>query len=377
MHGVLKNFHPMIGCDFHTLWPPGSPAPGGPVPHMAMSSLMGLGITADMAPMESTHFGFTIMRGSDIGPMIPHAGPPNCLLPVILLASGSKAEFGSSQYLIKGKPAAVALLWFVNPNLNCGDPAPAPLDGVIAITAHFVGMSWGDIFAGFFAMALDCLLQYALNKLGDKLFNKLTQKVYEKLLFGPMMTMFEHIGEGKIATWLLKNDLEEMLAKGFFAQLTKLVGSWTIGSPVGYSFPWNRLGKLDGAGVPEGEPGHMEAAHNAVRDAIDSPDVETHDVPPTAGADQSVAPPDASTSVSPSDDAGAIGPPDASSSSSASDDAGAIGPADASTSSAASDDASAIGPADASSSSSEPAPADPQGGVCLPDDGQPGGDPER
>ena len=359
MHGVLKNFHPMIGCDFHTLWPPGSPAPGGVAPHLAMSSLMGLGITADMAPMESTHFGFTIMRGSDIGPMIPHAGAPNCLLPLILLASGSKSEFGSTQYLVKGKPAAVALLLYVNPNLNCGDPAPAPLDGVIAITGHVVGMTWGDVLAGFFAMGLDCLLQYALNKLGDKLFNKLTQKVYEKLLFGPMMTMFEHIGEGKIVTWLLKNDLEEMLAKGFFAQLTKIVGNWTIGSPVGYSFPWSRLGKLDAAGVPEGEPGHMEAAHNAVRKAIDNPDVETHNVPPDAGVAQTAAPADASS-------AGSSG-----------DDAGSVGPADASSAGSSGDDASSVAPADASSSSSGPAPADPQGGVCGPDDGQSGGGPER
>ncbi|HVZ86850.1 MAG TPA: hypothetical protein VHG72_07765, partial [Polyangia bacterium] len=277
-HGVLKHFHPMIGCDFHKLMPPGSPTPGPPAPHVAMSSLMGLGITAQMGPTEFTHFGWTIMRGSDIGPMIPHAGAPNCLLPLILLASGSKAEFGSSQCLIANKPVAAALAVVVNPNLNCGDPAPAPLDGVVAITAHFVGMTWGDIIAGFANMAFDSGLQYVLNKLGDKLFENLTQKVYEKFLVGPMMSMFEHMGEGRVAAWLFKNDFVEMMAKGFFQPLTQLIGGWTIGSPVGYSLPWNGLGKLDGlaSDTPDG-PGAIEQSHNAVRDYIDSPSVETHD----------------------------------------------------------------------------------------------------
>jgi hypothetical protein len=281
MHAVLKHFHPMIGCDFHILMPPGSPLPGPPVPHLSMSSLMGWGITADMGPMEFSHFGWTIMRGSDIGPLIPHAGPPNCLLPVILLTSASKSHFGSSQCLIKNKPVAVALLLVVNPNLNCGDPIPAPLDGVLAITGHFVGMTLGDIISGVIHVVCDIGLQFLINKLCGKLFDKIGKKIYEKVLFAPMFALFGKMGYGPVTTWLLKNDLQEMIAKGFAVKLISMIGSDFVGAPLGYSFPVNGLGFLDSLGKSDGQPGAMESAHTAVQEFIDGP-VETHDVAPAA-----------------------------------------------------------------------------------------------
>ena len=276
--GVLKHFHPMIGCDFHILMPPGSPAPGPPAPHLAMSSLSGLGIggTQKFGPAEYSHFGWTMMRGTDIGIMIPHAGAPNCLLPIILLSSASKSNFGSSKHLIKNKPVAVALLILVNPNLNCGDPVPAPLDGVIAITAHFVGMTLGDFLAGLFEMALDIGLMWAIGKLGNKL-DRISQRVYEKFLVGPLGSLLGRMGFGPISTWLLRHDFQEMMFKGFGAKLAKILGSDAIGSPLGYSFPINGFGVADSL---FGENGAAQGSYDAVHDYVDSPSVDTHNVPP-------------------------------------------------------------------------------------------------
>jgi hypothetical protein len=247
---------------------------------------MGIGATAQMGPTEYSHFGWTIMMGSDIGPLIPHAGAPNCLLPLILLSSGSKSEFGSSTTLIKGKPVAAALGVIVNPNLNCGDPVPAPLDGVIAATAHFVGMTLGDVIAGFAHMAFDIGLQKVIGALCDK-FDGVSQKVYEKFLFGPMCSAFEHIGAGPIASWFLRNDLQEMVAKGLAAKITKVAISDLIGSPIGYSFKINALGLADSHLSDDSDGSAIDNAHQAVQQYFDSPAVETHDVPPTSDASTS------------------------------------------------------------------------------------------
>jgi hypothetical protein len=410
---VLKHFHPMIGYDLHLVMPPGSPVPGPPGPHVAMSALMGTGATAQMGPTEQTHFGWTILRGSDIGPLIPHAPlAPNCLLPIILLASGSKSHFGSSQYLVQNKPAAAALLVVVNPNLNCADPCPMPLDGVIAINAHFVDMTLGDIISGLLHMAADAALAFALNWLGGKLFNGLSQRLYESALFGPMMSMFERMGYGKVSTWLLQHDFQEMMAKGFFAKLGALIGADFLGSPLGYSFPINAFGLADSAGGTAAggdDRGAMEDAHDAVQRYIDSPSVETHDAPPaaasdSAGASSAGAPDagvpsdagDASTASADSTapgDGGAAGGSDASSSTPAGAQTGDASPsagtgsssAPSSTASATpqsagdqggvcespgSDSAGASSSSAAPSSASSSTPADDQGGVCLP--GAPG-----
>ena len=206
----------------------------------------------------------------------PACRPPNCLLPVILLSSASKSNFGSSKHLIKNKPVAVALLILVNPNLNCGDPVPAPLDGVIAITAHFVGMTWGDFFAGIFEMVLDIGLAWAIGKLCGKL-DRISQRIYEKFLVGPLGSMLGRMGFGPISSWLLRHDFQEMMFKGFGAKLTKILGSDAIGSPLGYSFPINGFGIADSL---FGENGAAQGSYDAVHDYVDSPSVDTHDVPP-------------------------------------------------------------------------------------------------
>lgn len=283
MHGVLKNFHPMIGRDLHFVMPPGSPVPGPPGPHIATSLLMGIGATAKMGPSTHTHYGWTMLRGTDIGPLIPHVPlAPNCLLPVILIVSASKSHFGSSTYLVEGKPAAAALLVVANPNLNCADPVPMPLDAVLALTGHFVGMTLGDIISGFVHMAVDAAVAGAINYLGGKMFGGLSERLYEKVLFQPMFAMFGKMGYGRVSTWLLRNHFQEMMAKGFVRKLGEIIGADLLGSPLGWAFPVNVYGLADSAAGKTAD-GFMEETHTALQRYIDGPSVETVDVPPTTG----------------------------------------------------------------------------------------------
>ena len=75
-HGVLKGFHPMIGIDFHQVLVPPAPLTPAPVPHNTVHVLYGMfGLVATHSKAIFTDsFGPTIMKGSDIGPLIPHVG---------------------------------------------------------------------------------------------------------------------------------------------------------------------------------------------------------------------------------------------------------------------------------------------------------------
>ena len=94
LFACLKHFDPMFGRDLHTVWPPGAPSASPvPGPHLTTSTLMGVGLTASMAKKVFTHFGWSMQRGTDIGPMITHIGlVPNMLSPLLFIASASKSR---------------------------------------------------------------------------------------------------------------------------------------------------------------------------------------------------------------------------------------------------------------------------------------------
>lgn len=170
MHAILKHWHPMMGTDFHIPWPPGSPAPApSPVPYRTAMILMGTGATCAMATRHpSMGWGFTMQQGTDIGPLIPHIGPPSVLLPLEILLSSSKSYFGVAQYPVEGRPVAVAMAGMTNFNLNCGTPMPTPTGMVLAMNTHFVSMSMADVIYSTTYMALDWGLQTALQWAGGK-----------------------------------------------------------------------------------------------------------------------------------------------------------------------------------------------------------------
>jgi len=174
----MKHYDPMIGVDTHLAiaptGPPGPPPAGpglgtpGPWPYATFSLLSGLLVFFTPLKKQHTVYGITVAKGSDIGGGIPHLGPPSADLPITILGSGSKCHFGSTNYKVQGKPAALALLITLNLNLNCGTPAPTPFGGVVCFTTHAAGMTAGDIIGGILAMAADIAMQAAFNYLGNK-----------------------------------------------------------------------------------------------------------------------------------------------------------------------------------------------------------------
>ncbi len=168
-HGVLKGFHPMIGIDLHQVLIPPAPLTPAPLPHNTAFTLLGTGATAVYSTTIFTDsFGPTIMKGSDIGPLIPHVGSASVLLAVEIPLSASKNHFGSSKYKCDKGTVGVSLLFAINLNLNCGTPAPTPTGTVLAVATHRVDMTAGDIYAGLMNMASDFLIQTALQWVGGK-----------------------------------------------------------------------------------------------------------------------------------------------------------------------------------------------------------------
>jgi hypothetical protein len=288
---VLKTIHLMIGYDLHDLMPPGSPSITGKTPNFCVMILRGTGLTATWAETTDTHWGKTMQRNTDIGPLIPHFGAPNVLMPLIWLFSGSKSYFGTTQVLVEKKPAAVAVAKLINLNLNCSGPTkcpPLPSDVVLAYTTHQAAFTVGDFVAGLAQMTFDSLLQWGLaNFFSLPFFGKITTPIYEKLLFGPIFNrLVPALGNNAFMNYLYGKGLVEFLAKGVAIQLPLHIAGLLLGSPVGYSPPFAPIGSGGyGSGSdPEGRS-REEQAHDAIRDWVNGvPNQHPSGPPPSTGA---------------------------------------------------------------------------------------------
>ncbi len=179
MNAVLKHWHPMVGIDFHTCVTPPAGVPTLPMTPYKTGMVL-WGATFGMVTQSyfrdhpSSGWGTTMSRGTDIGPLIPHIGPPSLTLPIEIIFSSSKSHFGVASYSgVDNKGAqnciAVALIVHVNLNLNCGIAWPTPTGMVIALNTHYVGMTLGDFIVGVLSMAVDAVLQRAMSALGSAL----------------------------------------------------------------------------------------------------------------------------------------------------------------------------------------------------------------
>ena len=196
MHNVLRQYHIMVGCDFHNeVMAAIPPAPAPMIPHVVGHVMQGWGITATALMTQETlkALGTKIMqRDTDIGNGIIHVPippwPPCALLPLIIPFSGSKSYFGPSSVLAEKKPIAAALIVVVNLNLNCADPCAMPLNVVIAWGNVVCGMTIGDILGGILAMGIDAAITFGFNKLGGwmggKLLGKVTNVFFNKMAEG-------------------------------------------------------------------------------------------------------------------------------------------------------------------------------------------------
>ena len=162
----------MVGRDLHIPWPPGAPAPAAaPVPYVTTDELLGRPLTCLRAARVFAEGYPVMLRGSDIGPFIVHAGPPSLTLPIELMTSGSKTHFGVSSIRLRdqhgapGNPGCAAL-GAVGVNLNCGTPSPT-VGAVLAPTTVRQGARLGDLVSGVAGMATDYMLQRIAGRLGE------------------------------------------------------------------------------------------------------------------------------------------------------------------------------------------------------------------
>lgn len=329
MFNVLKTYHVMIGIPIierhQAIFPP-APAPVPSVPHMcgAMLCMGPWGIlTGKPNPTAiSASGGVMLSQGTDIGPLIPHfnlipLAPPNALLPVIILTSGSKSHFGAHANVAPQGPVAFAVAVVVNFNLNCAGPAwpPLPSGLVITFNTHTTGASIGDIVAGALHMVVDAAIQFGLNRLFAaprvaSLFERLTARLLDpivKRLTGYVILEFA-VTELTKSQWL-GVAADQVLLSILPAKVAGILG---LGSPVGYSPGYTPIGGYGGSALDRGHG----AAQRAIDKFFNTPAVEQHPSaapnagsPPAAtGAPTPVAPPATATPTGAPDAGGRPGP---------------------------------------------------------------------
>ena len=249
----------MTGVDFHIPWVPGTPAPApSPVPYATFSIMLGLGLQCSKADDHiSDSWGLSMLKGTDIGMLIPHIGTPSNTLPIEILGSSSKSHFATSRYMSKGKPVACALLVIMNLNLNCGTPVPTPTGRVLALTTHMVEMSLADFVAGVVSMLMDAALQTALNWAGGKV-GSLIGKGLSKL-FAPCFAL-----EGAMRAVGAVSDEAFAHYSQYFAQryAAEVIGAgastvinFLVGGPMGLDAGTIGLYGTDAQGNPRPTPG--------------------------------------------------------------------------------------------------------------------------
>ena len=182
---VFTTIQPIIGTDFHKSIPP--PPPAGPMmmPHVVMwgsglSQLTGFMWAIAATSRASTKksgclkpvavgFGHGCGRTHDAGPHLGHIWP-NALLPIILLGSSSKAEFGSGTVKIAVSPQggnvldmAINVAYVMNLNLDCQDFPIPPAPTGFCFTIHYsvkAGFTMADFWRGLVQMAVDMALTW-------------------------------------------------------------------------------------------------------------------------------------------------------------------------------------------------------------------------
>jgi hypothetical protein len=287
MFNVLKHYHVMVAIPYMELhqgiFPP-VPAPVPTVPHLAGAALC-LGpwgaLTGKPNPTEHSASGGKVMsQGTDIGPLIPHynltpPAPPNSLLPIMLLTSGSKSHFGAHKTQAPKGPVAFAVAVKINFNLNCAGPIAPPLPSGVVVTfnTHTTGATIGDIVAGALHLVIDLAIQFGLNRLFawskvSNFFEDIAQRALgpgmRALGYGNIQAMVEYgiPGLGRFGRNV------GSMAEEFLFNLPGTLAAWGVGSPLGYSG-----GQTQDRSSPTpvgGKVGDaLDSGHGSVQQAVD------------------------------------------------------------------------------------------------------------
>jgi hypothetical protein len=278
---ALKDYHVMIAIpiiEMHQAILPPLPTPLPKVPHIAGAMLCKGPWGAISGKPNPTVFsasgGVQMSQGSDIGPLIPHynvipPAPPNALLPIMLVTSGSKCHFGAHKSVAPNGPIAFAIAVKVNFNLNCAGPAwpPLPSGLVIAFNSHVIEATIGDIIAGALHLLVDMAIQFGLNRLFSSsrvsgFFEDVAQRALgpgmRALGYGNIQAMVEYgiPGLGRLGRHV------GAAAEEFLFNLPGTLVAIGIGSPVGYSPGVSPIGGYAG--------GALDKGHAAAQSAIDN-----------------------------------------------------------------------------------------------------------
>lgn len=234
---VLGEWMPFTGTDPHTGIMPGPP----PVPvievllcggflHWAQTERVGR-----IATTIHTPHGRMIMRGSDVGPLIPHAPvtvPPIPLLALIIPASTAKSQFGVHSVL--GTPAgfhpAVGVLFAVGIQQDCGDALPG-ISAAVGVSQQYsifnhsvvAGFTLGDLVGSIFAWAWESratmLFDLILGFVAEKILHGLLKVL--KGILDPVIELLEK-AIAKYAEKILKGVIQDLLGWGLPPSLNEL-----------------------------------------------------------------------------------------------------------------------------------------------------------
>jgi hypothetical protein len=301
LNAVLRAWHVMLGRDMHIPWPPGSPSPApSPVPYMTTAPMVGM-VPMLTSKLTATAFADSMcsmmVRGTDIGPLIPHVGPPSTTLPIDMLTSGSKSYFGVTKWKVKDQTGAagcvaVGVLGLTNLNLNCGSPAPTPFGLVIAPTTHLATLTLGDLVSGLYMMAWDYMAQRIMYMAGQAMgdvVSKMVRKVAARLGVGVLSRTAARQMARALGTRSNIGPVANALRAQRIAALTKVADRATIalglaaGSPLGIST--STLGDdhaksaYDRVADAVDPQGHGDALGQAIDDYFSSPSSSVTDVP--------------------------------------------------------------------------------------------------
>jgi hypothetical protein len=339
---TLKNWHPMVGVDLHTMQLPGPVPPVPNTPHVVAAMICagpwGI-LTGKPVPNVIGGWATCLQKGTDAGPLVVHVciPPPNLLLPVILLGSASKSYFGASSTLIGSDalPIAVAVMKVVNLNVNCGTIVPTPSGIVVAVHTVVADMTLADFLSGLVTALVESALQAVINLI----FNKVLGDFFRRLAgaaFGPIVLPLIKDADDMMGKFMVQEALDagrSQFASEMAVNAIPLILGDLLGTPQGVSAS-NVYQAVDpnvpdmsspvGASASAAAAAAGNATAAAVNNYNNNPAVDEHPsggssptptdagVPPSA---RQADPPDTGSSSEPPDGGSSSAPPDGGSSS--------------------------------------------------------------
>ena len=263
MHVAHLTAHSFIGMGSHMAVYPPAPA-AVMAPHVSMDTLLGLMISAKWSKTVIGPFGFQFIgQGSDSGFVVPHIAipPPSVLVPVVIAFGGSKPMFSASTVHIdvdgSSLPMSAGMIPFnfVSINQACNDPCNYPSDMVISPNTVVVGLTLGDMIAGFVNIAIDCIVSAIANKIGgdvaEAVLSRLATRIAAASLREVTETLTRYFGQ-ETAERLTRDAIGE-IAEGIMNRpFTRMVQE-TVGKLIEGQVG-NAVDAYSGAlGMPEGE----------------------------------------------------------------------------------------------------------------------------